>query len=141
MAEQEKAETSLIQSQRDTGPERRGRRPPWLSRMGQCTDLITKPMQLLYSPPSHSTDQPIERGGGIWELQWNGTKLIAAETLRGGAKQMPWQGIHPIVTWSHKIYHKGIARGKAAMQAVAARVQRDPTLPKYDIVINPAPTS
>jgi hypothetical protein len=75
------------------------------------------------------------------ELPWNGTKLIDAETLRGGAKQMTWQGRHPLVALSHQIDPKGIALGKAAMQAVAARLKRDPHWPKYDILINPAPTS
>jgi hypothetical protein len=36
--------------------------------------------------------------------------------------------------------HKGIALGKVAMEAVEARLKRDPQLPKYDIVINPAST-
>jgi hypothetical protein len=39
------------------------------------------------------------------------------------------------------MYQKGISLGKAAMQAVEARLKRDPNLPKYDILINPAPTS
>jgi hypothetical protein len=61
--------------------------------------------------------------------------------MLGWAKQMTWKGIHPIVTFSHKIYHKGISLGKTAMQVVEARLKRDPSLPKYDIVINPAPAS
>jgi hypothetical protein len=141
MAEQEKAETSLIQIKMDNGPESSGRRTQCLSRMVQLTDLINKPIQLLYSPPYHSKYHPLERGWGILALQWNGTKLIDAETRRGWAKQMTWKGIQPIVTLSHKIYQKGISRGKAARQAVEARLKRDPHLPKYDILINPAPTS
>ena len=141
MAEPEKAETSLIQIQMDNGPESSGRRTQFLSRMVQFADLINKPIQLLYSPPSHSKYHPIERCWGILELQWNGTKLIDAETMLGWAKQMTWKGSHPIVALSHRVYQKGISLGKAAMQAVAARLQRDPNLPKYDIWINPAPTS
>jgi hypothetical protein len=38
-------------------------------------------------------------------------------------------------------YQKGIALGKAAMQAVEKRLERHPALPKYDILINPAPIS
>ena len=74
-------------------------------------------------------------------MQWNGTKLSDAETMLGWAKQMTWQGIHPIVALSHKMYQKGVSLGKAAMQAVEARLKRDPNLPQYDIVINPAPTA
>jgi len=109
--------------------------------MAQFADRINKPMQLLYYPPYHSKYNPIERCWGILELQWNGTKLIDAETMLGWAKQMTWKGIHPIVALSHKMYHKGIALGKAAMQAVEARLKRDPNLPQSDIVINPAPTA
>ena len=74
-------------------------------------------------------------------LPWNGAKLIDAETMRGWAKKMPWKGLHPVVALSRKVYDKGISLGKAAMQAVEARLKRDPQLPKYDILINPAPTS
>jgi hypothetical protein len=38
------------------------------------------------------------------------------------------------------VYEKGIALGKAAMRAVEARLKRDATLPKYDILINPVST-
>ena len=141
MAEQEQAETRLIQIKMDNGPESSGRRTQLLSRMVQFADRINKPMQLLYYPPYHSKYNPIERCWGILELQWNGTKLIDAETMLGWAKQMTWKGIHPIVALSHKMYHKGIALGKAAMQAVEARLKRDPNLPQSDIVINPAPTA
>ena len=75
------------------------------------------------------------------EFQWNGTKLIDAETMLKWAKQVTWKGIHPIVALSHNMYQKGISLGKTAMQAVEARLKRDPNLPKYDILINPAPTS
>jgi hypothetical protein len=104
MAEQEQAETRLSQIQMDNGPESSGRRPQLLSRMVQFTDLINKPIQLLYPPPYHRKYNPIARCWGILELPWNGTKLIDAETMRGWAKQMTWQGIHPIVTLSHKIW-------------------------------------
>jgi hypothetical protein len=43
-------------------------------------------------------------------------------------------------TEPHNVPKRHLAR-KAAMQAVAARLQRDPHLPQYDMVINPAPTA
>jgi hypothetical protein len=95
----------------------------------------------VYYPPYHSKYNPIERCWGILELQWNGTKLIDAETMLEWAKKMTWKGLHPVVKLSRKVYNKGIALGKAAMQAVEARLKRHPALPKYDILINPAPTS
>jgi hypothetical protein len=140
-AEQEKAETSLLQIHMANGPESRGRRTHFLSRMVQLADLITKPMQLLDSPPYHSKYHPSERCWGLLELPWNGTQLIDAETMLGWAKPMTWKGRHPIVALSYKMYHKGVSLGKAAMQAVEARLKRDPHLPKDDIVITPTPTS
>jgi hypothetical protein len=75
------------------------------------------------------------------EWPWNGTKLSEAETMLGWAKQMTWQGIHPSVALSYKMYQKGVSLGKAAMQAVEARLKRAPNLPKDDIAINPILTS
>ncbi len=137
---QEKAATNLIQIKMDNGPEGSGRRTQFLHRMVQLADYMHKPIQLLYYPPYHSKYNPIERCWGILELKWNGTKLIDAETMLEWAKKMTWKGIHPVVELSRKVYQKGIALGKAAMQAVEARLERHPELPKYDILINPAPT-
>ena len=141
MHESAKAATSLIQIKMDNGPESSGRRTQFLHRMVQLADAIHKPIQLLYYPPYHSKYNPIERCWGILELPWNGTKLSDAETMVEWAKRMTWKGLHPVVELSQKVYQKGIALGKAAMQAVEARLERHPALPKYDIVINPAPTS
>ena len=109
--------------------------------MVQLVDSLKKPMQLLYDPPYHSKYNPIERCWGILELQWTGTKLSDAQTMLEWARKMTWTGLHPVVELSRKVYQKGISLGKAAMQAVEARLQRHPALPKYDILINPAPTS
>ena len=102
---------------------------------------LTKPMPRLYAPPSPSTYHPLERWWGLWEWPWHGAKLSDAEMLLGWAKQMPGQGMPPVVALSRPGDAQGIARGKAAMPAVAARLKRDPTLPQYDLVINPAPAT
>jgi hypothetical protein len=141
MPEQEQADTRLLQLTMAKGPESSGRRTQLLSRMVQRADAMHKPIQWLYYPPYHSKYHPIERCGGILELQWNGTKRIDAETMLEWAKNMTWKGRRPVVALSRKAYAKGISLGKAAMQAVEARLKRDPTLPKYDIVINPASTA
>ena len=139
--EQEKQETSLIQIKVDNGPESSGNRTQFLYRMVQLVDAIGKPVQLLYYPPYHSKYNPIERCWGILEQHWNGTKLLDAETMLEWAKSRTWQGLHPVVELSRKVYQKGISLGKATMQAVEARLKRDATLPKYDILINPASTA
>jgi hypothetical protein len=138
MDEQKQTATSLIQIKMDNGPESSGRRTQFLHRMVQFSDAIKKPIQLLYYPPYHSKYNPIERCWGILELKWNGTKLIDVETMLGWAKQMTWKGLHPVVELSRKMYKKGISLGKAAMTAVESRLQRHATLPKYDIMIDPA---
>lgn len=139
--EHEKAATSLLHINMDNGPESRGRRTQCLSRMVPRADDMNKPIQLLSDPPSHSQYNPIERCWGILELKWHGTKLIASETMLEWAKRMTWKGLHPVVELRHTVYQKGISLGKAAMQAVETRLERHPELPKYDILINPAPTS
>ena len=139
--EHEQAATRRLQIKMDNGPESSGRRTQFLSRMVQLADDMNKPIQLLYYPPYHSKYNPIERCWGLLELKWNGTKLIDAETMLEWAKNMTWKGMRPVVALSRKAYAKGISLGKAAMQAVEARLKRDLTLPKYDIVIHPASTA
>jgi hypothetical protein len=138
MAEQDKAAVELLHIKMDNGPESSGRRTQFLSRMVQFADRIGKPIQLLYYPPYHSKYNPIERCWGILELRWNGAKLVDVETMLGWAKGMTWKGLHPVVELSRRVYAKGIALGKKAMQAVESRLERHPALPKWDILIRPA---
>ena len=50
---------------------------------------------------------------------------------------MTWKGIRPIVKLSRTIYQKGISLPKKAMQEIEARLERNPLLPKWDILIRP----
>ena len=134
----EQARTEQLQIKMDNGPESSGVRTQFLHRMVQFADQIGKPIQLLYYPPYHSKYNPIERCWGILELHWNGTKLINVETMLAWAKSMTWKGLQPVVALSRKAYQRGIALGKKAMQAVESRLERHPTLPKWDILIRPA---
>ena len=54
------------------------------------------------------------------------------------AKSMTWKGLHPVVELSSIAYEKGISLTKQAMQAVEARLERNPLLPKWDILIRSA---
>jgi Rhodopirellula transposase DDE domain len=135
----EKAAVELLQIKMDNGPESNGMRTQFLHRMVQLADHIAKPIQLLYYPPYHSKYNPIERCWGILELHWNGTKLIDVETMLEWAKSMTWKGMQPMVELSRQVYQKGIALGKRAMRAVEERLERHPQLPKWDILIHPAP--
>jgi hypothetical protein len=128
----------LIQLKIDNGPESSGVRTQFLHRMVEFADAIGKPIQLLYYPPYHSKYNPIERCWGILEQHWNGSQLVDVETMLQWAQTMTWKGLHPVVELSQKLYQKGISLSKSAMRAVEARLQRNPLLPKWDILIRPA---
>jgi hypothetical protein len=134
----EQSAIDRVQLKMDNGPESSGRRTQFLHRMVQLVDTIGKPFQLLYYPPYHSKYNPIERCWGILELHWNGTQLRDTDTMLEWAKRMTWKGIKPVVTLSRKVYAKGVTLRKTAMQAVEARLERNPLLPKWDILIHPA---
>jgi hypothetical protein len=134
----ERTTIAHLQLKVDNGPESSGVRTQFLKRMVEFADHIGKPIQLLYYPPYHSKYNPIERCWGILEQHWNGTKLVNVDTMLGWAHTMTWKGIHPIVKLSTTVYQKGVSLSKKAMQAVEARLDRNPLLPKWDILIRPA---
>ena len=138
LEETEQVAMARLQIKMDNGPESSGIRTQFLHRMVQFADQIGKPIQLLYYPPYHSKYNPIERCWGILELHWNGTKLIDVKTMLEWAKSLTWKGLHPIVELSRKVYQKGLALSKKAMQAIENRLERHPALPKWDILIRPA---
>lgn len=130
---------SRLQIKADNGSESNGRRTQFLNRMVEFADHIGKPIQLLYYPPYHSKYNPVERWcWGILEKHWNGAKLVDAQTMLGWAKSMTWKGLHPVVELSRKVYQKGVSLSKEAMQDIEARLVRNPLLPKWDILIQPA---
>ena len=134
---QEQRAIEQLQLKMDNGPESSGVRTQFLHRLVQVVDTIGKPIQLLYYPPYHSKYNPIERCWGILELHWNGTQLRDAETMLEWAKRMTWKGIKPVVALSRRVYAKGVTLSKTAMQAVEVRLERNPLLPKWDILIHP----
>jgi hypothetical protein len=128
--EHERATTAHIQIKVDNGPESSGVRTQFLKRMVDFADHTSKIIQLLYYPPYHSKYNPIERCWGILEQHWNGAKLGTAETMLEWAKSMTWKGMQPVVNLNKTIYQKGISLSKVAMQAIEARLERNPILPK-----------
>ncbi len=134
----ERDEVTLLQIKLDNGPESHGRRTQFLSRLVAFSDAIGRPIQLLYYPPYHSKYNPIERCWGILEQHWNGTQLVDVQPMPGWAASMTWKGICPIVGLSRKVYAKGITLTKEAMKKIEARLERNPALPKWDILIRPA---
>jgi hypothetical protein len=65
LSRQEQSAIAQIQRKMDNGPESSGVRTQFLHRMVQLGDTIGKPIQLLYSPPYHSKDNPIARWWGF----------------------------------------------------------------------------
>ena len=133
----ERDATARLQIKVDNGPESSGRRTQFLNRMVAFADRIGKAIQLLYYPPYHSKYNPIERCWGVLEKHWNGAKLIDVHTMLAWAQSMTWKGLRPVVTLSRTVYAKGITLDKRAMQAVEARLLRNPLLPNWDILIKP----
>ncbi len=50
---------------------------------------------------------------------------------------MTWKGAQPIIYENHAHYQTGIALSKVEMRPVEKRLERNPTLPKWDIWIRP----
>ncbi|RCJ33246.1 transposase [Nostoc sp. ATCC 53789] len=134
---EQRQDTELIQIKIDNGSESSGVRTQFLKRMVEFVDQIQRPIQLLYYPPYHSKYNPIERCWGILEQHWNGTKLVDVQVMLSWASSMTWKGLHPILTLSNIVYQKGISLTKKAMKQVESRLQRNPLLPKWDILIQP----
>jgi len=134
---QEQQHTPLLQIKVDNGPENSGVRTQFLKRMVDWVDQIRTPVQLLYYPPYHSKYNPIERCWGILEQHWNGTMLVDLPTMLVWAMTMTWKGTHPSVVLNPLLYKKGITLTKQQMLPIEARLERHPTLPKWDILIRP----
>ncbi len=134
---QQQRATDLLQLKVDNGPESSGVRTQFLKRMVAFADHIRKPIQLLYYPPYHSKYNPIERCWGLLEQHWNGTQLRDVRTMLAWTQSMTWKGIHPIVNLNTKTYLKGISLPKPAMREIESQLERNPELPKWDILIRP----
>ena len=134
---QQQQETQQIQIKMDNGPESSGVRTQFLKRMVDLASTLGRSIHLLYYPPYHSKYNPIERCWGILEQHWNGAKLFDAQTMLAWAQSMTWKGLHPVIQLNQNIYEKHISLSKVEMRAVEKRLQRNPLLPKWDILITP----
>ena len=135
LSRSEKQRLDLIQIKVDNGSENSGIRRQFLKRMVEFADQTQKTIQLRYFPRYHSKYNPIERCWGILERHWNGALLRNAETMLAWAKNMTWKGLNPIVNLSKKLYKKGISLTKKEMEEIEKRLERNPNLPKWDILI------
>jgi transposase len=137
ISRKEKQQIEIIQIKVDNGAENSGVRTQFLKRMVEFAAQTGKSIQLLYFPPYHSKYNPIERCWGILEQHWNGAILTDVETLLAWAQSMTWKGLNPLVNLNRKIYKKGISVNKKTMKEIEMSLERNPLLPKWDILIRP----
>lgn len=79
----------------------------------------------------------MERCWGILEEHWNGTLLNSVTTVLQWARTMTWKGTHPIVHLLDCVDDKGVRVAKKAYQNIANRLERDCSLSKYSVRIQP----
>ena len=138
LAEQFPEVETLVINQ-DNGPECHSRRTQFMNRMTQLADKIQRNIQLAYYPPYHSKYNPIERVWGILENYWNGNLLDSVETVFQFARNMTYNGVHPIVEIVTKTYHTGVKLTRTAMDSLEKRFERLPGLEKWFVLIHPIP--
>jgi hypothetical protein len=54
------------------------------------------------------------------------------------AKSMTWKRQSPTIYLNQRHYQKGISLNKLEMKLIESRLERNPLLPKWDILIQPA---
>jgi len=67
----------------DNGPESHSHRTQFMARLVAFVQRARVSVRLAYDPPYHSTDNPIERCGGILETHWNGALRDSLEAVCG----------------------------------------------------------
>lgn len=130
-------QTKTLLLQQDNGPENHSRRTQFMQRMVQLADQLQLKIQLAYYPPYHSKYNPVERFWGHLEQHWNADLLDSIETVLNFAQTMTWHQQHPVVTFVHKAYHKGIKLSQKAMSILEQRFERLDGLEKYFVLIRP----
>ena len=122
---------------RDNGPQNSRHRTQFMKRMIDFADKNNLEIVLAYYPPYFSKYNPIERCWGILENHWSATLLDTTEITLEWAKTMTWKGISPVIKLVKTAYQKGVRMAKKAFNALANRIDRDTSLPKYYLTIRP----
>lgn len=121
----------------DNGPKNAGNRTQWLKRMVEFCDWSGLEIRLVYYPPYHSKYNPVEHCWGALEQKWGGTLLVSLKVILREALRMTWRGQAPRVKRLHGEYPDGVCLTRAQMEPYEKRLRRSPTLPRYDITIEP----
>lgn len=123
----------------DNGPELQSRRTQFMARMVAFAEQTGLEIVLVYYPPYHSKYNPIERCWGILERHWNGALLDSVTSAVAWARTMTWKSVEPAIHLLDRVYEKGVSLTKQAFKTIEQRLQRHEHLPKYHVVIQPAP--
>jgi hypothetical protein len=121
----------------DNGPQNSSHRTQFMKRMIEFADKNNLEIMLAFYPPYHSKYNPIERCWGILENHWSGTLLNTLEITLEWAKTMTWKGLSPVIKLLETTYQKGVKMSKKAFTAISHRIDRDASLPKYYMTIQP----
>ena len=121
----------------DNGPHNASNRTQFMKRIVEFADKHNLEVVLAYYPPYYSKYNPIERCWGILEKHWSGTLLNTIEVTTEWAKTMTWKGVNPVVKLLETVYKKGVRIAKNAFKTISDRINRDKTLPKYYMTIQP----
>jgi transposase len=121
----------------DNGPNNSGTRTQFLKRLIEFADWSGLTLRLVYYPPYHSNYNPIERCRSALEKKWNGVLLTCLKVVLQCALRMLWKGKHPTVKRLAGDYPDGIRVTGRAKKELECRLERSPTLRKYDITIRP----
>ena len=121
----------------DNGPQNSSHRTQFMKRMIEFADKNNLEIMLAFYPPYHSKYNPIERCWGILENHWSGTLLNTLEITLEWAKTMTWKGVSPVIKLMETTYQKGVKMSKKAFKAISHRIDRDVSLPKYYMTIQP----
>ena len=121
----------------DNGPHNSSHRTQFMKRMVEFSDKYDLEIVLAYYPPYHSKYNPIERCWGILENHWSGTLLNSTTVTLEWAKSMTWKGLNTVVELIETVYKKGVRVSKKLFESISSRLERDPSLPKYFVTIQP----
>lgn len=123
----------------DNGPSCNSHRTQFMKRITEFSDEWGITIQLAYYPPYPRPYNQVERVWGILENYWAGELLDSVETVEQFAKNMTYNGIHPLVTVIRDIYDKGVKLTKKAMNGLEKRFERKHGLEKWFVRIVPIP--
>jgi len=121
----------------DNGPSIASNRRQFIRRLTDFADGNNLTIELSYFPPYHSKYNPVERCWSALERKWSGVLLGCVRFVLECAQRMTWNGKHPAIQELPGEYPLGVKLSRKEMRPWEARLERSPTLPKYDITIKP----